>query len=108
MPTLIEAREAAHTGMDRAEQGAGDEWNAKADEAIRELATRKQTITADDIRAVLPPTKERRAHGPVMRRALRSGILEKTGTYTSSTFRNAAPIPVWQSTIFEGIRECLR
>lgn len=86
---------------------ADDKWKVDADYAISRLATRQETITADDVWDVLddlgsgdPP--EKRAIGPRFNAAARDGIIERTERTRKSRHpsRHKGDVRVWRSLIF--------
>jgi hypothetical protein len=94
--------------MDRVARGAGMQWNRDAYESLVGVARRKELFTSEDCRDELrarghSDAREPRAWGPVMMRAVRAGIIERTPMTTAyrSRSRHAAPNQrVWRSLIY--------
>lgn len=92
--------------LERVEKGADEKWVKAADYAVAHLALRKPEVTADDVWDVLDgmdvDTPEHKAMGPVMRRAAKEGIIERTDrtVKTRRPSRNKGDVRVWRSRIF--------
>lgn len=92
--------------LGRVEKSADEKWMTAADYAVAHLALRKPEVTADDVWDVLDgmelETPENRAMGPVMRRAAKAGIIERTDRTikTRRPSRNHGDVRVWRSRIF--------
>jgi hypothetical protein len=97
---------ALDTALAVVDEGADEKWKKAADYAVMQLALRKPEVTADDVWDVLDGlnvgTHENRAMGPVMRRAAKDGIIERTDrtVKTRRPTRNNGDVRVWQSRIF--------
>lgn len=109
---LFEAREAKREGMERAALGADEAWKLAMEVAVVETAKKKQRFTTDDVFITLyqdnpnpPTTRDRRALGPIMLAAARSGVCRKADDTpwrpTQRRSRHAAPLQVWRSLILE-------
>lgn len=104
-------------GMDRSEEGRRrrDEaidrvrdhtppgWMDAAVDCVRIALQQFVTITTDDVRRVagirqIPKPHDNRAWGAVMRRAIKSGLVVKTGEYvpTERPEAHRRPIPVYR------------
>lgn len=91
--------------LDRVRDNAGPGWFDRAIQIVRDVALNHETFTTDHIRAWakrsnLPEAREPRAWGSVMSRAIKSGMIVKTGEYVP-TLRPEAhrrPIPVYRKT----------
>lgn len=96
IPTFSDAIRNCKNGMDRAEAGASDEWKAYALGFIAEFSPTLKNFTTDDLwdAGMIKPL-EPRALGPVLRRAVKHGLIAKTGEYRKSRYRNCAPLTVW-------------
>lgn len=99
-PSLARARVERDAAMAQVEQGSDTWWVAIAEGAVAGLASLGQPFTTDDVWQRLadrkvPSPREPRALGPVMKRAVRDGIVEWTGGYTASTRRHTAPVRVY-------------
>lgn len=73
-----------HEGMERADAAEPDEWKARADAAIRELAASGQEFNAEDVRAIAGSPSRPNAFGSRFLAAARAGLIVKTG-YRNST-----------------------
>lgn len=97
---------ALDTALDSVDQSADDKWKKAADYAVVQLALRKSEITADDVWDVLDgldvETHEHKAMGPVMRRAAKDGIIERTDRTikTRRPQRHKGDVRVWKSRIY--------
>ena len=82
-------------------------WDDIAFECIVEVAKRKEMFTGDDVMDLLQEraalSKEHRALGPVMVRAAKRGIMEKTETFQSSRRKtqHGSPRRVWLSLVYD-------
>jgi len=96
----VAATEKRDDAIERAEIGAGHDWNQFAEVCVRAIAAICDEFTADDIWEYgLTPPREPRALGAVLMRLSRGGTIAKTGRYvaTKRASRNAAPIAVWRA-----------
>lgn len=99
--------ESLEHALRRVEQNADPAWMRCAITAVRATATRRGTLTTDDvwdtINATYPgvSTHENRALGAVMRIAARQGWIKPSGTYRPTKRRGAhkRPVAVWFSCI---------
>jgi hypothetical protein len=97
---------ALDVALDAVDNSADERWKKAADYAVMQLALRKPEVTADDVWDVLDglnvDTHENRAMGPVMRRAAKDGIIERTErtTKTRRPTRHKGDVRVWKSRIF--------
>jgi hypothetical protein len=97
-------------GMRRVEAGAEHDnpnWPAEAMYVVKQVAKIQETFIADDVHNMadslgLKPPRDKRAWGPIMRRAMCSGVCTKTGQYvnTERASRHAAPVPIYQSLVY--------
>lgn len=83
-------------------QAADPVFKAAAVRAIRDLCTRQQELTADDVwmaleRSGATETHEPRALGAVMQYAARLGLIKATDRWQESVLpqRHARPVRVW-------------
>jgi hypothetical protein len=91
---------------------ASEEWREKAEACVRYIARRQPTLTMDDIIATFTnhypdlhthgSREEKRRWGPLMRRMVKEGVIEHTGTFILSERRHRSPIPVWKSLLWNG------
>lgn len=73
-------------GIARVDENADEVWKADAFEAVRRVASVKATFTPDDIwKSGLRKPREPRALGPVMLRAIRAGLCERTDKLVPSS-----------------------
>lgn len=94
------------TLIDKTAAAAGADWCERADSVIRELASTRETFTADDVwLAGLEKPREGRALGGVMQSARRAGLIESTGRYQPSVIPSyhAKPQVVWRSKVFRPV-----
>lgn len=87
--------------LDRVEGNAKAEWNEQADAVVAALARSGRRFSPDDVWAAgLPRPREPRALGPVMMRAVKSGLIEPTGEWINSkqASQHATPVRVWRGT----------
>lgn len=94
--------------MGQAQQGTDPDWETKATTAVRDLATASQDgtmatrgFTPDDVWVLLeerrvPPPREPRALGPILKRAARAGHIRAVG-FTESTRRHGAPVRIYEA-----------
>jgi hypothetical protein len=99
------AKQAATRGMDRSLLRRGDEWKDEVVEIIRQVASRQELLTSDDIYRILEE-KQMGAYclriiGPLMLRAAKKGYIESTHTvrHSARASMHAAWVTVWQSKI---------
>jgi hypothetical protein len=99
-----DAQEAKEQGMAAAEAGADQEWVEAAENAVKSIAARLPTFTADDVMELLESyqTKDGRALGPVMTRMAKAAICKKTRETVPCRrkSRHGTDIRVWQSLIY--------
>lgn len=79
------------------------DWAELAYTAVRQVAEKHQEFTPDDIWATgLQKPKEARALGPVMARARKEKLIEKTGRVqpTTQPESHGTDITVWRSLIY--------
>lgn len=98
MTTVKEAAAQRDDGMQRAEDHADEEWKTLAWDTLVTYIADRDEFFCDDFWAdtELPWPREARAIGPVIHRAARYGLIEKTGTYRPSVHSNLTPKPVWR------------
>lgn len=103
--TLDEARVSRDAGIKRVDDNASSAWIAAASAFLLAYCRTHETVFCDDLwRAGLEPPHEARALGPVMQRAVRKKIIERSGEYRASVHSNMTPKPVWRSLVWEGRR----
>lgn len=92
-------------GIARADDTADDEFKRLAAIAIYEVAWANQFFTSDAVWPLLPPTKERRALGAIMVRAISKGICRSTGRYVKSDRPEAHrnPKAEYESLVFQQV-----
>lgn len=91
--------------MARAYDNANQEWREAAMFAVLNTAKHMQEFTADDIWFYMPPgiiTHDNRALGPVMRLAMKIGMITTTDQFKLSNRPNLHKCPrrIWRSNIF--------
>jgi hypothetical protein len=102
-----QGRAARDNAMSSAHSAAAELWKLTMWEIIVNTCKRKREFTVDDIwdryyEIPSPPcTHENRALGPLMMRAAKDGLCEKTGRSTQCRRRNchAADIAIWRSLV---------
>ena len=99
-PTLDRARVERDAAMAQVAEHTDPEWLAQAERAVGHLAALREPFTADSVWEQLaarqvPAPREPRALGPVMKRAVRDGVIRWTGNYDSSTRRHCTPVRVY-------------
>lgn len=95
-PTLERARAERDAAMVQVEAAASPEWVARAESAVVVLSGIRRPFSTDDVWDQLAAwqvesPREPRALGPVVKRALRDGVIEPDG-FTQSRRRHAALI----------------
>jgi hypothetical protein len=103
-----EAQRRKREAMDRVERNARKEWNKAAYHAVIEIARVQEKLNTDPVWALLakweiPPPRQGKAMGPVMRRAAKDGIIEDLDDKRLKTIRpsqNASKKTTWHSKIF--------
>jgi len=99
------AKQAATRGMDRSLLRRGDEWKDEVIDIIRQVATRQELLTSDDVYRVLEDRHMGayclRIIGPLMLRAAKAGYIESTHTvrHSERVSMHAAWVTVWRSKI---------
>lgn len=103
------ARRKRDEGINNAELGAmahiGDDWNERAFEAVQQAARVMKFLIVDDVWPFIDEAPaEGRAMGPVMLRAAREGIIERTGNYRTSArvSCHGNPRSEYRSLIYQG------
>ena len=79
----------------------GDEWYDLASKVVYALAQRHLTFTPNEVWAAMPvrtPINRRRAMGPVMNRAVKSGWIDRTEQFVA-TGSHGRPVPIYRSRI---------
>jgi hypothetical protein len=90
---------ATEQAIDQVEANASVEWNAEADAAVRHLCSNRQSITSDDVWALMSSkTHEPRAMGAVMRRAYRDGLIIPIDRWVQTQRASAhkRPVRIWE------------
>lgn len=91
--------------METVQEHANGLWWAAAHRAIKDIATRQMTITADEVLALIESwgykTNDNRALGPVMNSAKAKGWIKATSTFepSSNKRKHQSPTRVWESCI---------
>lgn len=103
----MELEELINDKIEQAEGNADSLWLYKAEEYTAYLATKKRTLTSDDILIWLDDhgyhTSNASALGGVFRRLKDQKAIEPMGYVQSRrASRHKAPIRVWKSLIYEG------
>lgn len=98
--TVEQARAEAAEAMERVERGTDPEWEAAAESAVRGLADLKASFTPDDVweyleRIGVPPPREPRALGPILKRLANADVIRPKG-FTESRRRHGAPVRIYK------------
>lgn len=94
-------RDAAVAGV---EANADDDWLADAFDALVAYLRTNPEFFSDDFWSVtqIRRPRESRAFGPVVMKAARDGLMEKSGEFRKSVASNMTEKPVWRSLIYGG------
>lgn len=92
---------ARDAGMDAVATGADPDWMAQAWDALVAWLQTHDEFFVDDfwVGTQLAMPREARALGPIVMKAAREGLMEKTGTFRRSFRSNLSEKPVWRSLI---------
>lgn len=102
---LMSGRERRDTGMGLAEAGEGTAWGEYAYQILKTLAEELPEVHTDDLERCLEwHPRHPNAAGAVWMRALRNGLLERTGRVRPSKqpTKRAHSYPVYRSLVFRG------
>lgn len=98
-PTLFDALQQADEAIERVEKNADPEWMEAATRAVWERSRLGETFTTDevmeDLESVNVSTHDARALGPVIRKAIKRGMITEVGM-TRSRRRHGTRIPIYQ------------
>ena len=98
---LRQARQQRDTGIALGETGSSAAFQAAADAALQRVLRETETFIVDDVWQAMgddiPLTRDRRAMGGVIVRAVSAGLIRPTETYRPSAQRqcHANPRRVW-------------
>ena len=98
-----EGRANRDAGMQRAAEAQGTQWGQYAYDLLEGLALAQPEVHTDDLAAVIEwHPAHFNAYGAVWQRALRAGLLEKTGRTRPSKDpnKNAHEYPVYKSRVY--------
>jgi len=80
-------------------------WKEKYLALIKKVALKNEEFSADTVRQAFERSRigylKRQAFAPMFRKALRLGIMERTGRCLKPRTRNSVPLQVYQSCIFK-------
>jgi uracil-DNA glycosylase family 4 len=98
---------ARDTALAAVEDAADPDWMDEAWDALVAWLRTHEEFFVDDWWAgtQLAVPRESRALGPIVMRAARQGLMEKTGEFRKSVRSNMTEKPVWRSLIYEGARQ---
>lgn len=87
--------------MGQAQQGTDPDWEADATKAVRTLAVSGRDFSPDDVWILLeegnvPPPREPRALGPILKRLAKVGEIRPKG-FTESRRRHGAPVRIYEA-----------
>lgn len=88
--------------LDVAELAADEEWKRRAFEAVEKTCRARPEFISDDVWRIggLPSTREDRALGPILVKARKAGLCEKTAESRPSIRSHRSGKPVWRSLVF--------
>jgi hypothetical protein len=96
-PLFDEGSRLKSEGMALADAAEGDDWKARADRAIRELAASGQDFGAEDVRAIAGNPSRPNAFGSRFLAAARAGLIVKVGYRNSlRPSLHSHPVAVWR------------
>jgi len=101
MNSVRAAQAAKEEAMERVELHADEDWKMAAEVAVRLVARRGRPFTTDEVVELLTQsnvtTHDLRALGPIMRNALREGLVEESGLWRKSSLVSChrRPKAVW-------------
>jgi hypothetical protein len=102
-PSMAAAARERDVGMARVDRAADAAWKEAAWQFLLAYAATHEEIFCDDLwEAGLPPTDTPRALGPLMRQAVREGVLAPTGGYRLSVSSHLNAKSVWRSLLYRG------
>jgi len=102
---LFTADSAKRAGMAKSLLRRGDEWKDEVVDIIRQVATRQELLTSDDVYRIIEEKNMGayclRIIGPLMLRAAKKGYIESTHTvrHSERVSMHAAWLTVWKSKI---------
>jgi hypothetical protein len=102
---LMSGRERRDAGMDLAEGAEGTAWSVYADGVLKTLAEELPELHTDDLNRCLElHPRHPNAFGGVWMRAIKAGLIRKSGRYRTSKQRgkNAHSYPVYDSLVYRG------
>ena len=97
------SQEVTNEAVARSGEHAAPEWSKYARVCLRSLCERKQTLTVDDLCALLSRydvhTHNSSALGAIMRHGAKSGWMKLSGEYKKSDDpkKHSRVLPIWQS-----------
>lgn len=101
----LEARRQRDLAMTRVDDAADPLWKTAADWTVLYVCLTQRVFTGDDVWAAgLPKPREPRALGPVILRARKRGLCQKTGRIVASQVPkdHCNPHTEWESLIYGG------
>lgn len=98
IPTKKEASAGLQLALDLVEENAGPAWNEEALAVIERLCRERDVFMCDDVwDAGLRPAHNDKALGPVLLRAKKLGLCEKTGRMCAARRSHMSARPEWRS-----------
>lgn len=97
------ATKARDEALERVESASDPDWVVSAEKALLYVSMSLQTFSTDDVwdrlrMLSVPAPREPRALGPVMRRAVRDGLIKAVGYAASERpERHCAPVRMYQA-----------
>jgi hypothetical protein len=96
-----EAEAERKVALEQVEFGPDHGWAVAAFDELRDLLAKHRTFHVDDfwLATKLHPPTNRKALGPVMMKAARLGLMEKTGEFRPSVSSHLSVKVVWRSLV---------
>lgn len=97
--------------INSADAGANETWKEAALKTVELLARSREIVTSDAVVTAMENlpvrTHEPRALGPIMLRARKMGLIEKTNEFipTERDTAHGSPMRVWKSKVYRKIDE---
>ena len=99
-------RSDANKAIAQVQENANPDWNEEAWEEFMDIARTNLEFTSNNVTVRMKSSKAKthdaRAIGPIMLKAARARIIEKTGRYAPGAYGHGKPTPIWRSLIYTG------
>lgn len=100
---FVEAERKKELGMARAESGADQDWLDAANSCIVTMAQTRESFSGWEVTQFLRDLKittpNERALGPLLIKASKAGLIEKTERHAKNPLAHNCPSPVWRSLV---------